>query len=146
MRIIYKKPDDAVEFDYDRYIESLRRYGEIDEVALKNALDELRYDPCHVSVLVELGVQAFQKDEDARKYFEEHKADGRTFERLRRICGYLVGSLDRWNSAKRQEESMRLKHSVGQFTVKEKIQRETQKRDGLNTLQDEYHRGTCADC
>lgn len=33
------------------------------------------------------------------------------FQRLRRITGYLVGTLDRWNNAKRAEEHDRLKHS-----------------------------------
>ena len=32
------------------------------------------------------------------------------FERLRRISGYLVGTLDRWNDAKRAEEHDRVKH------------------------------------
>lgn len=34
------------------------------------------------------------------------------FERLRRITGYLVGSLERWNDAKKAEEKARIKHSV----------------------------------
>lgn len=34
------------------------------------------------------------------------------FERIRRITGYLVGTLDRFNNAKRAEESQRVKHSV----------------------------------
>lgn len=34
------------------------------------------------------------------------------FERIRRITGYLVGTLDRFNNAKRAEESERVKHSV----------------------------------
>lgn len=34
------------------------------------------------------------------------------FDRIRRITGYLVGSLDRFNDAKRQEESQRVKHGV----------------------------------
>ena len=34
------------------------------------------------------------------------------FERIRRITGYLVGTMDRWNSAKRAEEADRVKHSV----------------------------------
>ena len=34
------------------------------------------------------------------------------FERIRRITGYLVGSLDKWNNAKRAEERDRLKHLV----------------------------------
>ena len=36
----------------------------------------------------------------------------RPFHRLRRITGYLVGSLDRFNNAKRAEESERVKHST----------------------------------
>ena len=35
---------------------------------------------------------------------------GVKFDRIRRITGYLVGNLDRFNNAKRQEESQRLKH------------------------------------
>ena len=35
------------------------------------------------------------------------------FERIRRITGYLVGSTDRWNNAKRAEEADRVKHGVG---------------------------------
>nr|WP_251197537.1 anaerobic ribonucleoside-triphosphate reductase [Anaerotardibacter muris] len=34
------------------------------------------------------------------------------FERIRRITGYLVGTLDRFNDAKRAEESQRVKHDV----------------------------------
>lgn len=34
------------------------------------------------------------------------------FERIRRITGYLVGTLDRFNDAKRSEESDRVKHEV----------------------------------
>ena len=45
------------------------------------------------------------------------------FERLRRITGYLVGSLERWNDAKRAEEKARVKHSV----ILDKIEREEKK-------------------
>lgn len=34
------------------------------------------------------------------------------FHRLRRITGYLVGNLGRWNNAKRAEESDRVKHGT----------------------------------
>ncbi|MDO4829315.1 MAG: anaerobic ribonucleoside-triphosphate reductase, partial [Clostridia bacterium] len=34
------------------------------------------------------------------------------FERIRRITGYLVGTLDRFNNAKRAEERDRVKHSM----------------------------------
>ncbi|MEG1514766.1 MAG: anaerobic ribonucleoside-triphosphate reductase [Clostridia bacterium] len=32
------------------------------------------------------------------------------FERIRRITGYLVGTMDKWNDAKRAEEKERVKH------------------------------------
>lgn len=38
---------------------------------------------------------------------------GVRFERTRRITGFLVGTLDRFNNAKRQEERDRVKHGVG---------------------------------
>ena len=34
------------------------------------------------------------------------------FERIRRITGYLVGTIDRWNNAKQAEEHERVKHGV----------------------------------
>ena len=36
------------------------------------------------------------------------------FERIRRITGYLVGTLDRFNNAKRAEESDRVKHGTSE--------------------------------
>ena len=38
--------------------------------------------------------------------------EGVKFERIRRITGYLVGTLDRFNDAKRAEEHDRVKHGV----------------------------------
>lgn len=35
------------------------------------------------------------------------------FERIRRITGYLVGTMDNWNDAKAAEEADRVKHSLG---------------------------------
>ncbi|MGN0702632.1 MAG: anaerobic ribonucleoside-triphosphate reductase [Lentihominibacter sp.] len=35
------------------------------------------------------------------------------FERIRRITGYLVGTMDHWNDAKSAEERDRVKHSLG---------------------------------
>ncbi|MEG0824947.1 MAG: anaerobic ribonucleoside triphosphate reductase [Oscillospiraceae bacterium] len=40
------------------------------------------------------------------------EADGVPFERIRRITGYLVGTLDRFNNAKRAEVRDRVKHNV----------------------------------
>lgn len=41
---------------------------------------------------------------------EELAGVGVKFQRIRRITGYLVGSLDRFNDAKRAEERDRVKH------------------------------------
>lgn len=38
--------------------------------------------------------------------------EGVGFERIRRITGYLVGTLDRFNNAKRAEEHDRVKHDT----------------------------------
>jgi len=55
------------------------------------------------------------------------------FERLRRITGYLVGSLERWNDGKKAEERDRVKHNVacntaGVYSVEEKAEREAAKQ------------------
>ncbi|MEG0494969.1 MAG: anaerobic ribonucleoside triphosphate reductase [Eubacterium sp.] len=44
-----------------------------------------------------------------------HRTEGDgapNFERIRRITGYLVGTTDRWNNAKRAEEKARIKHGL----------------------------------
>lgn len=38
---------------------------------------------------------------------------GVKFERIRRITGYLVGTMEKWNDAKKAEERDRVKHGVG---------------------------------
>ena len=38
-------------------------------------------------------------------------AETQNFERIRRITGYLVGTTDRWNNAKRAELNDRVKHA-----------------------------------
>lgn len=39
--------------------------------------------------------------------------EGMKFQRTRRICGYLVGTIDRWNNAKLEELKDRVKHDMG---------------------------------
>ena len=38
--------------------------------------------------------------------------EGLDFERIRRITGYLTGTIDGWNNAKRAEEKDRVKHPI----------------------------------
>ena len=144
MKIVYKKPDDATEFDLERYYKSLSRYGEISKDDIKKGIEALRNqfsDMLHVSCLVRLGVQLIPDEDRARLYWEEHSNNEYMgFERLRRITGYLVGSLNRWNDGKKAEERERVKHSIGQFTPEEKAEREEAKQVVLMEQQNEYHR------
>ncbi|MBQ2462258.1 MAG: hypothetical protein II504_07445 [Clostridia bacterium] len=45
---------------------------------------------------------------------DEKLGEGVGFERIRRITGYLVGTMDKWNDAKRAEERDRVKHSLAE--------------------------------
>lgn len=45
------------------------------------------------------------------------KGEGIKFERIRRITGYLVGTLDRFNNGKKAEEHDRVKHTIKDIGV-----------------------------
>lgn len=117
-KIIYKSPNDAENFSLARFTESLNKYANISEKEIKAALKDFdQYETMHVSCLVEVGVKLIEKhanERAAKEYFNAHSEyfDEGKFERLRRITGYLVGTLDRWNDAKKAEEAARVKHSV----------------------------------
>ncbi len=117
-KIIYRNPDDAENFDMKRFLRSLSKYAKVSEKEAEKALAEFdQYETMHVSCLVEAGMKLIgEKAGDCamKEYFEDHAEyfDEGKFERLRRITGYLVGSLDRWNDAKKAEEAARVKHSV----------------------------------
>ena len=93
-----------------------------------------QYETMHVSCLVEVGTKLIMEKEGeaaAKEYFEPYECyfeEGK-FERLRRITGYLVGSLERWNDGKKAEEAARVKHnvSVGQYDQATKVKREAKK-------------------
>lgn len=44
----------------------------------------------------------------------EKMGKGVRFERIRRITGYLVGTMDKWNNAKKAEERDRVKHGLSE--------------------------------
>lgn len=115
--IVYFEPSDTTKFDLERFVSSLNKYATVPREKIEEALKELdEYETLHVSRLVKLGVELIGECGDeasARQYYDDHKQYfGEKFERLRRITGYLVGTLDRWNDGKRAEESERVKHSV----------------------------------
>ena len=117
-KIIYKNPNDATNFDNKRFVKSLNKYAKIKKKEVSEALADFdQYETLHVSCLVEAGMKLIgdkSGEEAMRDYFNEHAEyfDEGKFERLRRITGYLVGTLDRWNDAKKAEESARVKHCV----------------------------------
>lgn len=60
--------------------------------------------------LASLEVHICEDDENDVELHYKFRPIG--FERIRRITGYLVGTLDQWNSGKAAEEKDRVKHSV----------------------------------
>lgn len=64
----------------------------------------------HASWLPTLEQVAFTPDgEEVEIKYIFHKVP---FERIRRITGYLVGTVDRWNDAKKAELNDRVKHDA----------------------------------
>ncbi len=116
--IVYRSPNDLKRFDFDKFVKSVSRYAKVTADEVRAALEPFAgYETLHVSCLVEAGAKliADKAGEKAmRAYVGDHATylgEGK-FERLRRITGYLVGTLDRWNDAKKAEEAARVKHSV----------------------------------
>ena len=115
--IIYFDVSDAQKFDFDRFKKTLNSYAKVSDEDIEVVLKDLEnYENLHVSRLVEAGAALIAKNSDietAQKYMDANeKYFGSKFERLRRITGYLVGTLDRWNDGKKAEEKARVKHSV----------------------------------
>lgn len=59
--------------------------------------------------LTDLEITVRDNEVDLRYHYERTP-----FERIRRITGYLAGTLDRFNNAKKSEVQDRLKHDVSQ--------------------------------
>ena len=59
-----------------------------------------------------------EKEKDIVK--EKTVGEGVGFERIRRITGYLVGTVDRFNNAKQAEEHDRVKHGLDGIVEKAK--------------------------
>ena len=71
----------------------------------------MNIDELYSEILKRCGI----KEENEKKTIENNNEEtgygyGIKFERLRRITGYLVGSVDRWNNAKFSELKDRVKH------------------------------------
>ena len=143
MKVVYHTPEDAVEFNFEKFYESLNNYEKIGRNELEEALTALKdRDLVHVSVLVELGVKLIKEEGNARKFYDDHYDANQNFERLRRITGYLVGTLSRWNDAKQAEEHDRVKHGVAcTYSAENKAYIEAEKAKLAGSEQNEYHKG-----
>lgn len=123
--ILFNKPSETEKFDKEKFLNSLRQFGEFDSKIVDEGLKELSQFPeLHYSRLIELGIKSFKNNEDAKKYFERYQVEeSESFERLRRITGYLVGSLDRWNDGKKAEEAARVKHTISEKQKVEELKK-----------------------
>lgn len=54
-----------------------------------------------------------EKTAEAKVESKKMVGEGVGFERIRRITGYLVGTVDRFNDGKKAEEHDRVKHTFG---------------------------------
>ena len=64
------------------------------------------YVKARIPNVATINVTAF----DDGKVDVSYVAHNEPFERIRRITGYLVGTIDRWNDSKQAEEHDRVKH------------------------------------
>lgn len=79
---------------------------DIDETEAQNYIERGLADPeCK-------GLQSIAAHIDGDEVELTYHMDGIHFNRLRRITGYLVGDMNRWNDGKRAEEHDRVKHTV----------------------------------
>lgn len=62
----------------------------------------------------------------------DYKIFNTKFERIRRITGYLTGTLDSWNNSKKSEEKDRVKHEINGI---EKKQQQIAELLGIDMIQ-----------
>lgn len=78
--------------------------GEMEEAEIKEYLAYLR------NKFKQRTLQSLSLTIDGDEVELRYRFSPEPFERIRRITGYLVGSINRWNNAKRAEERDRVKH------------------------------------
>ena len=67
-----------------------------------------------------------KKDAEMKQENVKTVGTGVGFERIRRITGYLVGTVDRFNNGKRAEENDRVKHMNISDEIEEAVKTETE--------------------
>ena len=85
---------------------SIRDFDDISEQEIANYIDYIHQQTNEE--LAQLDISAAQDGSVALDYTLRPPK----FERIRRITGYLVGTIDRGNNAKRAEEHDRVKHGL----------------------------------
>lgn len=71
--------------------------------------EALRVANCNLDELDSFVV--YEDEENPDEVLIEVTSKARAFERIRRVTGYLTGTVDRWNDAKRAELHDRVKHA-----------------------------------
>lgn len=56
-------------------------------------------------------IEKIEKEMEQKEQSKKTVGEGVGFERIRRITGYLVGTVDRFNNGKKAEEHDRVKHT-----------------------------------
>lgn len=131
--VIFNRQSEVEKFDKKKFVNSIVQFGECNMTILEKGLEELsQYNPVHVSRLVELGINCLTDEESAKKYYERYYYPTQKFERLRRITGYLVGTLDRWNDGKKAEEAARVKHTISEKQKLEELKKNEKAYYGKN--------------
>lgn len=70
------------------------------------------YIECALEKYPEKHLRAIDLELDGNFVNARYHFSDAPFQRIRRITGYLVGTLDRFNNAKRAEEKARVKHEI----------------------------------
>lgn len=78
--------------------------GEMEEAEIKEYLTYLR------NKFKQRTLQSLSLTIDGEEVELRYRFRPEPFERIRRITGYLVGTMNKWNNAKRAEERDRVKH------------------------------------
>jgi hypothetical protein len=86
------------------------KHGDITEISEEEKLAYMEYvKKKYPDEIIDTLIISF--DDEGYANLEVHKHSV-PFERIRRITGYLVGSLSRFNDGKRAEEHDRVKHGI----------------------------------
>lgn len=80
----------------------------LDRSECERVINELKKDEHPLNVITQVKITAVEDG----KLEVDYDVQQPKFERIRRVTGYLTGTLDRWNDSKQAEERERVKHGV----------------------------------